>query len=620
MGDWGSYRAYKRDKKHAKGWWGRMLQNRSAEELTREVQTHLENKLVDPSLQDWDITLEEHIASIPLPHEWVPVTREEAVEVVNGMKTNVAVGPDGICVDLLKKMLYMPAVGGQLIALINHVISTNQKPDDWRVSFLALLAKCPTPAGPADLRPICMSSSFNKLVNRIICERILPCLRRGSRTSTCGKGRQSADLIGCLSRIRDVAREWREPLLVIKLDIAGAFDRLKRPAVVELVKERIKGTELGIEARFLLGQLDVATLTGQVPGGDKVNIRTNTGIKQGAPESAELFGLVIGHIIDEVVVSPAWRQIGKPIADLDLEALYFQDDIFLIETSAGRVARKIHLLQEALQTAGLCLAMNKTKIVATPEYKGKMQVHIGGEEVPILKDQSLRALGVSFNMSAPVNKLMSSSGRARAAFHEHRQLLVAHGTWSGKLNLVSSLIMSTWRWCAGAIHWPQDCLAQANTLQCHILRTAFNLRRRKDEDWVNYNQRTLRLVRAYLVNNHIPRWSTVILGLQHALHGHWARRSESIGPLGFQIPNVTGRALQWRDLQWWRNEQGKTRTGKRHPAKFYAGNPERNLAETIGTNWIRIAADRHAWRQTLKKFLEKHDVRWCRGRQLSICH
>ena len=42
--------------------------------------------------------------------------------------------------------------------------------------------------------------------------------------SSCGKGRQAADIIGTMSRIRDVVREWRFPALVCKLDVAGAFE------------------------------------------------------------------------------------------------------------------------------------------------------------------------------------------------------------------------------------------------------------------------------------------------------------------------------------------------------------------------------------------------------------
>ena len=619
QGDWSAYRSHQRDKRRNKGWWGRLLVDTTSAQLTAKVQQHLEEKLTDPSIDDWSQSLWNQITRVPLSHAWVPVTREELCEEVGKMKKNVSVGPDGVNVGLLVHLLYNPVLGPQLVDLVNHIIRENEPQHEWRVSFLALLAKCTTPSEPKDLRPICMSSAFGKLVNRVIIARLFPALRRGSKISACGKGRQSADLIGCLSRLRDVVREWDESVLVVKLDIAGAFDRLKRQKVVDLILARTAGVDLGHEVRFLLGQLDVFELSGKVPGGDMITVQATSGIKQGAPESAELFGLIMGWILDGVIEKPHWGAIGRPFEDLDLDLLYFQDDVFLIETSASRVARKIALLQGDLAEAGLHLAMNKTKIVASPAYRGKMMVMVDEHEVPVSKDDSLKALGVSFSFTAPVSQQAHELlGRARAAFAEHRSLLVAPGSWDRKMTLVETLIMSTWRWCAGAAHWSQECLAQANTLQCHILRTAFLLRRKAGEDWVDFNCRTMRFVRQYLVQHQVPRWSTVVLRLQHALHGHWARRVEQVGVHGEVFPNITMRTIQWRDLRWWRGEQAKPHTGRRHPKQFYAYNPERNIADSIGVEWANIALDRARWASTLPAYLAKHDVKWCRGRQLSI--
>ncbi|CAE7518077.1 unnamed protein product [Symbiodinium sp. CCMP2592] len=587
--------------------------------VTKKVQLHLEEKLVDKSVADWSEQLREQIQTVPLPAEFVPATREEICEEVNKMKRNVSVGPDGVSVDFLVHLLYQPSLGQQLTDLVNHIIRTNEQQEEWRASFLALLAKCTVPEEPRDLRPICMSSSFAKLVNRVIIGRLFPTLRRGSKISSCGRGRQSADLIGSLSRVRDIVREWDESILVTKLDIAGAFDKISRQKVVDLILQRTSGSQLGYEVRYLLGQLDVFELQGMVPGGDMISVKASSGIKQGAPESAELFGIIMGWLLEMAMGKSSWKAMGAPFADLDLELMYFQDDVFLLETSASRVARKIAMLRDELASAGLHLAMNKTKIIASPAYRGKMSVLIGDQSVEIHKDESVRALGVSFNFSAPVSQQAHELlGRARAAFAEHRELLTAPGSWEKKLNLVETLIMSTWRWCAGAVHWPKECLAQANTLQSHILRTAFGLRRKRDEDWVTFNSRTMRFIRQFLVQRQVPRWSSVILRLQHALHGHWARRVETIGPHGEVCPNITMRAIMWRDLRWWRGEQAKNTTGRKHPKQFYACNPERNIAESIGTTWANIALDRARWSATLSDFLNKQDVRWCRGRQLSI--
>ena len=66
--------------------------------------------------------------------------------------------------------------------------------------------------------------------------------------------------------------------------------------------------------RYRLGQLDVFELHGQVPGGDSISVQANSGIKQGAPESAELFGLIMGWILDETLARPEWKAVGRPIA------------------------------------------------------------------------------------------------------------------------------------------------------------------------------------------------------------------------------------------------------------------------------------------------------------------
>ena len=104
------------------------------------------------------------------------------------------------------------------------------------------------------------------------------------------------------------------------------------------------------------------------------------------------------------------------------------------------------------------------------------------------------------------------------------------------------LIASTFKWCAGAVHWIAECLAQANTLQLHALCQAFGMPRHANENWVDWNMRTMRFLRAYVHRESIDRWSTCILRLQFAIHGHWARRTEDLGRgIGDVHPNITMR-------------------------------------------------------------------------------
>ncbi|CAE7674710.1 unnamed protein product, partial [Symbiodinium sp. CCMP2456] len=543
-GDWSAFRSYKRDRTRKKGWWGRMLQDKSAVELTTQVQQHLQDKMTNPADETWPERLGNFIQAVPRPKTWRPYSKEEVFECLSHMRPHTAVGLDMVCVDLLKAIVLHDTLGEQLVDLINHIIFHNEQPADWSTSVLALLAKCPSPAAPGDLRPICVGSNFEKLANRLIMGRVFPALRRGSRISTCGKGRQVADLIGAITRLRDMAHEWREPLLIAKLDVAGAFDRLSRDEVARMVVARTSNTNLGVEVQFLLRQLDVNTLRGTVPGGHEISVHANVGIRQGAPDSAELFGLVMGMLLDDMLEGGPWKQVGFAFEDLPVDLLFFQDDVFVFETTAARLARKIEIIGGALGQGGLKLAMNKTKVIASPDYKGKMVIRVEGQDVHITKGSSIRVLGVSFDLGGPPSQQAEELlGRARAAYSEHRPLLVAKSSWKQKAYIISMLITSTWRWSAGCVHWSKESLAKANSLQAQIFRTAFKLGREKGENWVDWNTRTLRLVRGYLHRHQIERWSTLALRLQHQLLGHWARHTETIREGWESIEGVTMRQI-----------------------------------------------------------------------------
>ncbi|CAE7273684.1 NNT, partial [Symbiodinium sp. CCMP2456] len=373
QGDWSAFRSYKRDRVRRKGWWGRMLQDKSAAELTK----------------------------VRRPERWHPYTKEEIFETPSHMKTYTAVGLDLVCVDLIKAIILHDVLGSQLVDLINHIIYHNEQPEEWSVR------------------------------------------------------RQVADLIGAMTRMRDIAHEWREPLLFAKLDVAGAFDRLSRDEVAEMIVSRTKNTALGVEAQFLLRQLDINVLRGMVPGGHEITVEANVGIRQGSPDSAELFGLVMGMLLDDMLERDPWKNVGLAFKDLPVDLFFFQDDVFVFDTTAARLARKIEIIGGALGKGGLKLAMNKTKVIASPDYKGKMTLRVEKQDVTIHKDSAIRVLGVSFDL-----------GETPA--QQAEELL---GSWSQKAFIISMLITATWRWSAGCVHWSKESLAKANSLQAQIFRS-----------------------------------------------------------------------------------------------------------------------------------------------------
>ena len=411
-GDWFQYRARQRELSKKRGWWGRMLNERSSADLTKAVHDHLKDKLTNDHLEDWDDLLCAQIDSVQLDTVFEPFTLLDMRTVLHEMKAGSAVGPDGVSVSLLREIASHDGLAPQLLSLVNHIIEQLQMPASWGDSFLALLAKIDTPSQPKDLRPICVSSAFHKMVNKMVCNRAMPALRRGSKISGCGKGRQAADVIGTLSRIRDVTQEWRLPVLLCKLDIAGAFDKLDRQSVVDFLKGRLHKTDLKFELKYLLAQLHTFRMVGHVPGGESISIEPNVGIKQGAPESAELFGLVMDALLSELTNHKGWGDFGEAITGMDVDLIFYQDDIFIVESDLGKMGRRIKVLERYLKKAGLNLATEKTKIVASNFYKGPRQVKIGGDLLGIApQGESLRVLGLAFSWKpARLSKLMSCWG------------------------------------------------------------------------------------------------------------------------------------------------------------------------------------------------------------------
>ena len=620
-GDWEQYRLLQAEKKRSRGWWGNMLEERSAAQLATEIHDHLVAKMQDQkrSAEQWDEELNNIIAGCTAEGDFTLFELHEVWEELQQMRCRSAVGPDKIGVHLLRCIAQHDDLGPQLIELISHIISNLELPASWSHSFLALLAKVPNPLKPSDLRPICVSSAFNKLVSRLVCRRILPALRVGSKISCCGKGRQAADLVGGVTRIRDVAHEWKLPLLLCKLDVAGAFDRVKRDRVAAYLVENLKGRHLNVELKYMLAQLRSHTMHGNAPGGVEVELVSNIGIKQGAPESAEIFGLLIDALLSRLVHCRQWGEIGTGFDDLDIDLLFYQDDIFIIESNLGRLCRKISAVNNCLASAGLCLAKDKTKIVANEHYTGARRAKMG-EDVFVVagRGDPLKVLGLNFSLSRqPSEQAQEVISRTREAVAAHSDILNASGAWFHKVKVMRSLVESQFAWIAGALFWSRDDLHALNVLQAHALRSAFHLHRKADETWVDWNTRSIRLVRVWLHANKVTRWSTRVLQLQHMLHGHWARRTEVVQ--GNPMPCLAMRALMWRNTNWWREQQKLSPTvSLRHPGRFYASNTERQLATCHGNLWFVAAQNRSEWVNARNSYVQEWDVKWASGRQLSI--
>ena len=181
--------------------------------------------------------------------------------------------------------------------------------------------------------------------------------------------------------------------------------------------------------------------------------------------------------------------------------------------------------------------------------------------------------------------------------------------------MIRVLVDSQFSWTGGALHWRSAELKQANTLQLHVLRSAFRIPRLHDETWQDWNSRSMRICRAWLAYTDRSIWSTSLLRLQHTLLGHWARKTEWPTGCTHHCMCLPIRALQWKSTAWRRWQQQLSRSvSERHPARFYACNVERQTADAHGNDWPERARDRAPWSQLREDYIRVWDVKWTRER------
>ena len=90
-GDWGQYRERKRQLSKKSGWWGRMLEYSTEEEITEGVRDHLESKLAGQHGATWSNEITQMIASVETT-EWVDFTLDEIRRELSTMKRRSSVG------------------------------------------------------------------------------------------------------------------------------------------------------------------------------------------------------------------------------------------------------------------------------------------------------------------------------------------------------------------------------------------------------------------------------------------------------------------------------------------------------------------------------------------------
>ena len=180
------------------------------------------------------------------------------------------------------------------------------------------------------------------------------------------------------------------------------------------------------------------------------------------------------------------------------------------------------------------------------------------------------------------------------------------GTHDQKLKAYNRFVTPAALWAIGAAHPHDSLLRGANSIQLTQLRQMIGVKRKAAEEWVEWNQRSLRHSRGVLARHLEFRWSSIILKSVWRLHGHIIRHQDDATAL-----------IQWRNLAWWKQEQ-RSNNGMRHPHRYNAMLETERLLDTIAHPWQSTAQNRSKWASLEQGFIRRFDVAWATGRQTSL--
>ena len=191
-------------------------------------------------------------------------------------------------------------------------------------------------------------------------EEFLPVEQHGFR-----KGRQCAEILHAISRLREHTAEWRETFVLMKLDIAKAFDKVRRSALLCAMRSS------GIPPRIVWALSREVLQSFMIPSlyaiTTEAPIETHRGVRQGAPESGPMFCVCLAAALRQTLQKWRDNNFGHGVGPFrDRSAMLgFADDTLLLAKSPWEAQQMFADVQEALNEVGLPLNANKTQYIAT---------------------------------------------------------------------------------------------------------------------------------------------------------------------------------------------------------------------------------------------------------------
>ncbi|CAE7607306.1 unnamed protein product [Symbiodinium sp. CCMP2592] len=533
-----------------------------------------------------------------------PFTLQEIQEVAFQCKHNKSTGADGISYEALQ-MLLQSDLSHHIMDMFNSVLQgLRPPPPSWLTSHVCFLPKTTHPSAPGDLRPIVLSSTAAKVFTKALMLRLRPKLPRMQAFQVGGlPKRQTLDAACAVQHAIRLAEEYGKPLIIIKLDVAAAFDSLSHEAVAALL-----ATAQGSREAELLLQIVLESRVELGLQGTTWEQQLRQGILQGSSYSAELFARCIDYFLTPT--NAKWQDIEESwLKDPSGRKLFltpFADDLVLLATSRAQAQRLLSDSEATLQAIGLRFNAKKCKYLQTPGFPEE-PLNLSAGEVKYESTFLFLGILMGFQLTC-LMILQARMAKVSSAFWAYYSILRrAEVGLTRRLRVFDCFITARWRWISPAIRPISTVHRFLRTIHTSFLTAMLRFARDPFqgavESWVA-RRRAARLA-AQQVNHRA--WPGEHSRQFFGFWGHAARYAVSdYIPIALML-QVRGPTWYFANRDWHKRLPGKWA----NTSRFLQIAWEKFLlrqGRSPPTSWLEGAADRDLWKAFSQDWACTHDA------------
>ena len=351
-----------------------------------------------------------------------PITQEDLVACIQGMKRRTSCGLDGVSYEALLSIVVADPHQRLPRYLTDILHGTRPLPRTWSQGKVTLMPKIKSPQGPKDLRPICLTPCLGKIFGKLLMRRVsskAPPYRAGQMG--CRAGSQALDGVAAAHIVLQQLRaRGRAGPCVAKLDIQAAFDSISHHAVLNwlLLGEASREKEL-------LWQLISTSGVQMGIGHRRWKHELGRGLLQGTTFSADIFSRVLDWYMGGLLV-----QWGRKYEDWTTRVgrlchlLLYADDLLIFADTPQDLQAKVQDVVDCLSAIGLQPNLSKSKVLAAPGGGAAPAVWLRGQVTPLPAEEHMLYLGVPMSLVPNAEVMLSHVLRKTShTYHAFRSLL-----------------------------------------------------------------------------------------------------------------------------------------------------------------------------------------------------